>query len=81
MLTFSQVLQNAKFSSEQTKTILAIYENTLMKLFTSNKESLENKAERLSNENTLLKQDVKSLKTGAIFQNKWFEKQRETYRR
>ena len=52
-----------------------------MKLFTSNKESLENKAERLSNENTLLKQDVKNLKTGAIFQNKWFEKQRETYRR
>ena len=36
-------------------------------------ERLENKIERLSNENTLLKQEVESLKTGADFQNKWFE--------
>ena len=63
----------AKFSSEQIKEILAINENTLMKFFTSSMESLENKIGRVSNENTLLKQEVESLKTGADFQNKWFE--------
>ena len=36
-------------------------------------ERLGNKIERLSNENTLLKQEVKSLKTDADFQKKWFE--------
>ena len=66
----------AKFSSEQIKEILAIHENTLMKFFTSSMERLENKTERLGNENTLLKQEVKSLKTGADFQNKWFEERR-----
>ena len=35
-------------------------------------ESLENKIERLSNQTTLLKQEVESLK-GAVFQNKQFE--------
>ena len=60
-----------KFSSEQIKEILAIYENTLMmKFFTSSTERLENKIERLSNENTLLKQEVESLKASADFQNK-----------
>ena len=49
-----------------------------MKFFTSSRERLENKIERLSNENTLLKQKVESLKTGADFQNKWLEKQRES---
>ena len=63
----------AKFSSEQIKEILAIHENTLMKFFTSSMERLENKIERLSNENTLLKQEVESLKASADFQNKWFE--------
>ena len=63
----------AKFSSEQSKEILAIHENTLMKFFTSSMERLKNKIERLGNENTLLKQEVESLKTGAYFQKKWFE--------
>ena len=36
-------------------------------------ERLENKIERLSNENTLLKQEVESFKTGADFQSRWFE--------
>ena len=36
-------------------------------------ERLKNKVERLNNEDTLLKQEVKSLKTGADFQNTWFE--------
>ena len=42
-------------------------------------ERLENKLERSSNENSLLKQEDESSKTGADFQNKWFEvkKQRE----
>ena len=66
----------AKFSSEQIKEILAIHENTLMKFFTSSMERLENKTERLGNENTLLKQEVKSLTKGADFQNKWFEERR-----
>ena len=44
-----------------------------MKFFTSSMERLENKIERLSNENTLLKQEVESLETGTDFQNKWFE--------
>ena len=44
-----------------------------MKFFTSSMERLENKTERLSNENTLLKQEVESLKASADFQNKWFE--------
>ena len=44
-----------------------------MKFFTSSVERLENKIERLSNENTLLKQEVESLKASADFQNKWFE--------
>ena len=52
---------------------MAIHENTLMKFFTSSMERLENKIERLSNENTLLKQEVESLKASADFQNKWFE--------
>ena len=64
---------NADEGSEQIKEILAIHKNTLIKLFTSSMERLENKTERLSNENTLLKQEVESLKTGADFQNKWFE--------
>ena len=63
----------AKFSSEQVKEILAIQENALMKFFTSSMERLENKIERLSNENTLLKQEVESLKASADFQSKWFE--------
>ena len=50
--------------------ILAIHENTLMKFFTSSMERLENKIERLTHKNTLLKQEVESLKTGADFQNK-----------
>ena len=44
-----------------------------MKFFTSSMERLENKIARLSNENTLLKQEVESLKAIADFQNKWFE--------
>ena len=36
-------------------------------------ERLQNKIERLNNENTLLKQEVKSLKASLDFQNKWFE--------
>ena len=63
----------AKFLSEQIKEILAIHENTLMKLFSSGMDRLENKIERLINENTLLKQEVESLKAGADFENKWFE--------
>ena len=47
-----------------------------MKFFTSSMQRLENKLERLSNENALLKQEVKSLKTGADFQNKWFEERK-----
>ena len=48
-----------------------------MKFFTSSMERLENKTERLSNENTLLKQEVESLKTGADFQTNGLKKQRE----
>ena len=47
-----------------------------MKFFTSSIERLENKIERLSNENTLLKQEVESLKIGADVQNKWFEERK-----
>ena len=36
-------------------------------------ERIENEIERLSNENTLLKQEVESLKAIADFQSKWFE--------
>ena len=57
----------AKFSSEQIKEMLAIHENTLMEFFTSSVERLENKTERLSNENTLLKQEVESFKASADF--------------
>ena len=63
----------AKFSFEQIKEILAIHKNTLMKFFTSSMERLGSKIERHSNENTLLKQKVESLKASADFQNKWFE--------
>ena len=63
----------AKFSSGQIKEILGTHKNTLMKFFTSSMERLENKIERLSNENTLLKQEVESLKAGEDFQSKWFE--------
>ena len=56
-----------KFSPEQMKEILDIHENTLMKFFTSRMERLENKTERLSNDNTLLKQEVVSLKVIADF--------------
>ena len=52
---------------------MAIHENVLMKFFTSSMGRLENNIERLSNENTLLKQEIESLKAGADFQNKWFE--------
>ena len=60
----------AKFSPEQIKGILAI---RLMKFFTSSMERLENKIESPSNENTWLKQEVESLKTGTDFENKWLE--------
>ena len=65
----------AKFSSEQVKEILAIQENALMKFFTSSMERLENKIERLSNENTLLKQEVENLVQ--IFKANDLKKQRE----
>ena len=65
----------AKFSSEQIKEILAIHENALMKFFTSSMERLENKIERLSNENTLLKQEVENLVQ--IFKANDLKKQRE----
>ena len=42
-------------------------------MFTTSMEMLENKKGRLSNENTLLKQEVESLKAGADFKNKYFE--------
>ena len=64
----------AKFSSEQIKEILAIHENALMKFFTSSMERLKNKTERFSNENTLLKQEVESLKAGADFFSGFTEK-------
>ena len=57
----------AKLSSEQIKEILDIHKNTLLKFFTSSMERLQNKTERLSNENTLLKQE--DFKTVADFQN------------
>ena len=41
-----------------------------MKSFTGGMERLENKIERLSNENKLVKQGVESLKASADFQNK-----------
>ena len=63
----------AKFSSGQIKEILGIHKNTLMEFFTSSMGRLENKIERLSNENILLKQEVESLKAGEDFQSKWFE--------
>ena len=47
-----------------------------MKFFTSSIERVENKSERLSNENRLLKQEVKSLNASVDFQNKWFEEAR-----
>ena len=75
-VTLFKLCKIGKFSFKQIKEILSIYENTQMKFFTSGRERLENKIERLSNENTLLKQKVESLKTGADFQNKWLEKQR-----
>ena len=48
-----------------------------MKSFTGGMERLENKIERLSNENKLLKQGVESLKASADFQNKWFEAKKD----
>ena len=68
-----KLFKMAKFSFEQIKEILAIHKNTVMKFFTSTMERLENKTERLSNENTFLKQEVESLKISADFRNKWFE--------
>ena len=68
----------AKFSSEQIKEILAIHENTLMKCFISSMERLENKIEKLSNENTLLKQEVESLKHVQIFKTNGLKKERDT---
>ena len=44
-----------------------------MRFFNSSMERLENKIERLSNENTLLKQEIENLEIGADFQYKWFE--------
>ena len=65
----------AKSSSGLIKKILAIHENTLMKFSTSTMERLENKIERLSNENTLLKQEVENLVQ--IFKANGLKKQRE----
>ena len=53
--------------------------NDVNEIFTSNMETLGNKIEKLSNENTLLKQEVKSLKTGVDFQNKWFEEAKRNF--
>ena len=72
-VTLFQALQNGEIFIRTIKEILAIHENTLMKFFTSSMEKLKNKTEKLSNENTLLKQEVESLQASADFQNKWFE--------
>ena len=72
-VTLFQALQNGEIFIRTIKEILAIHENTLMKFFTSSMERLKNKTEKLSNENTLLKQEVASLQASADFQNKWFE--------
>ena len=58
----------AKFSSEQIKEIMAIHENMLIKLFTSSMERLGKKIK-----NTLLKQEIETLKASADFPSKWFE--------
>ena len=72
-VTFFKLCKIARFPSDQIKEILAIHENTLMRFFNSSMERLENKIERLSNENTLLKQEIENLEIGADFQYKWFE--------
>ena len=69
-VTLFQALQNGEIFIRTIKEILAIHENTLMKFFTSSMEKLKNKTEKLSNENTLLKQEVESLQESADFQNK-----------
>ena len=51
-----------------------------MKFFISSMEQLEKKIENLCNENTLLKQEVKSLKTGVDFKAKGL-RQREIQER
>ena len=48
-----------------------------MKFFTSSMKRLENKLERLSNENTLLKQEFESLKTGQLFKTNGLKKKRD----
>ena len=72
-VTLFQTLQNGKTFILTNKNNTGYSRNTLMKFFTSSMERLENKIERLSNENTLLKQEVKILTASANFQNKWFE--------
>ena len=62
---FSSSVKYKVFSSEKIKEILAIHKNTLLKFFTRSMVRLESKTKRLSNENTLLKQEVESLKAGA----------------
>ena len=53
--------------------------NDVNEIFTSNMETLGNKIEKLINENTLLKQEVESLRTGVDFQNKWFEEAKRNF--
>ena len=48
-----------------------------MKCFISSMERLENKIERLSNKNTLLKQEVESLKQVQIFKTNGLKKERD----
>ena len=69
---FSSSVKSRSFHPKKLKKYLAIHEIVLMRFFTSSMERL--KKLKGSEMNTLLKQEVEGLKTGADFQQKWFEK-------
>ena len=61
------------YTFNQIKEIMGKNEETMMKFFNMTVEKLERKIDLLQEENTLLKHEVKEIKTAMDFQNTKFE--------
>ena len=67
MLDFHQLIITSEVFIRTNKRNTGYSQKYVLEIFTSGMERLQNEIERLSNQNTLLKQEVKSLKTDADF--------------
>ena len=62
------------FTMAQLKELLAIPENTIIKIFTNRIKNLESKITSIKEENKQLKSEAKELQESMKFQNETYEK-------